>query len=84
VDGLRVVRDGLKPGEKIVVNGLQRVRPGAPITPKWWPWMSIRELTPSRQPARKCQRAGKTLEDARKAASTLPRMKVAIARLTKQ
>nr|WP_315250541.1 efflux RND transporter periplasmic adaptor subunit [uncultured Duganella sp.] len=33
VDGLRVVRDGLKPGEKIVVNGLQRVKPGAPITP---------------------------------------------------
>jgi multidrug efflux system membrane fusion protein len=32
VDGLRVVRTGLKPGEKIVVNGLQRVRPGAPIT----------------------------------------------------
>jgi multidrug efflux system membrane fusion protein len=31
VDGLRVVRGGLKPGEKIVVNGLQRVRPGAPI-----------------------------------------------------
>jgi multidrug efflux system membrane fusion protein len=31
-DGLRVVRDGLKPGEKIVVNGLQRVRPGAPVT----------------------------------------------------
>ena len=33
IDGLRVVRDGLKPGEKIVVNGLQRVKPGAPITP---------------------------------------------------
>ena len=32
VDGLRVVRSGLKPGEKIVVNGLQRVQPGAPIT----------------------------------------------------
>lgn len=32
VDGLRVVREGVKPGEKIVVNGLQRVRPGAPIT----------------------------------------------------
>ncbi len=32
VDGLRVVRDGVKPGEKIVVNGLQRVRPGAPIS----------------------------------------------------
>jgi multidrug efflux system membrane fusion protein len=33
VDGLRIVRSGLKPGEKIVVNGLQRVKPGAPITP---------------------------------------------------
>jgi membrane fusion protein, multidrug efflux system len=34
VDGLRVVRSGLKPGEEIVVNGLQRVRPGAPIAPQ--------------------------------------------------
>ncbi|WUR15211.1 efflux RND transporter periplasmic adaptor subunit [[Empedobacter] haloabium] len=33
VDGLRVVRNGLKPGEKIVVSGLQRVRPGAPLAP---------------------------------------------------
>lgn len=32
VDGLRVVRSGLKVGENIVVNGLQRVRPGAPVT----------------------------------------------------
>lgn len=31
IDGLRVVRDGVKAGEKIVVNGLQRVRPGAPV-----------------------------------------------------
>ncbi|WEF35281.1 efflux RND transporter periplasmic adaptor subunit [Pseudoduganella chitinolytica] len=34
VDGLRVVRSGLKPGEKIVVSGLQRVRPGAPLAPQ--------------------------------------------------
>jgi len=33
IDGLRVVREGLKPGEKIVVNGLQRVKPGSPLTP---------------------------------------------------
>lgn len=33
VDGLRIVRSGLKPGEKIVVNGLQRVRAGAPVSP---------------------------------------------------
>lgn len=31
-DGLRVVRTGIKPGEKIVVNGLQRVQPGNPVT----------------------------------------------------
>jgi len=31
VDGLRVVQKGLKPGELIVVNGLQRVRPGAQV-----------------------------------------------------
>jgi RND family efflux transporter MFP subunit len=32
-DGLRVVREGLQPGDSIVVNGLQRVRPGAVINP---------------------------------------------------
>jgi len=31
VDGLRVVRSGLSPGELVVVNGLQRVRPGSPV-----------------------------------------------------
>ncbi|HEY3786450.1 MAG TPA: efflux RND transporter periplasmic adaptor subunit [Steroidobacteraceae bacterium] len=34
VDGLRVVREGLSSGDTIVVNGLQRVRPGAPVTPQ--------------------------------------------------
>jgi RND family efflux transporter MFP subunit len=33
IDGLRVVTDGLNAGETIVVNGLQRVRPGAVVTP---------------------------------------------------
>lgn len=31
--GMRVVESGLQPGERIVVNGLQRVRPGDPVTP---------------------------------------------------
>ena len=31
VDGLRVVRKGLAAGELVVVNGLQRVRPGVPV-----------------------------------------------------
>jgi multidrug efflux system membrane fusion protein len=34
VEGLRVVLGGLKAGERIVVNGLQRVRPGAQIKPE--------------------------------------------------
>src|SRR5205814_735964 len=34
VDGLRVVESGLASGETIVVNGLQRVRPGAQVQPQ--------------------------------------------------
>lgn len=34
IDGLRVVREGLKANDTIVVNGLQRVRPGSPVTPQ--------------------------------------------------
>jgi RND family efflux transporter MFP subunit len=34
VDGLRVVRSGLKPGDTIIVNGLMRVRPGMQVNPQ--------------------------------------------------
>lgn len=33
-DGLRIVLEGLAPGEHVVVNGLQRVQPGAVIVPQ--------------------------------------------------
>ena len=33
VDGKRVVREGLAPGDSIIVNGLQRVRPGMTVAP---------------------------------------------------
>lgn len=33
VDGLRVVTSGLKQGDEVVINGLQRVRPGMKVTP---------------------------------------------------
>lgn len=33
-DGLRIVESGLKSGENIVVNGLQRVRPGVVVAPQ--------------------------------------------------
>jgi multidrug efflux system membrane fusion protein len=34
VEGMRVVTNGLKAGERIIVNGLQRVRPGATVKPE--------------------------------------------------
>jgi multidrug efflux system membrane fusion protein len=37
VDGLRIVTSGLKPNERVVVNGLQRVRPGALLAPQMTP-----------------------------------------------
>jgi RND family efflux transporter MFP subunit len=33
-DGLREITDGLKPGERVIVNGLQQVRPGLTVEPK--------------------------------------------------
>jgi len=33
IDGLRVIRAGIDGSERIVVNGVQRVRPDAPVTP---------------------------------------------------
>jgi len=33
VDGMRIVTSGLKGGERIVINGLQRVRPGMKVAP---------------------------------------------------
>jgi RND family efflux transporter MFP subunit len=32
-DGLREITDGLKPGERVIVNGLQQVRPGITVEP---------------------------------------------------
>jgi len=40
VDGLRVVRGGLQAGESVVVNGLQRIRPGVTVT-------AVSEVEPS-------------------------------------
>lgn len=43
-DGLRIVTSGLKPGERIVVNGLQRIRPGAAVSPEPVPMAEKTEL----------------------------------------
>src|SRR5207249_660875 len=36
-DGLQVVREGLKPQDWVIVNGIQRVRDGAKVEPKQAP-----------------------------------------------
>src|SRR5262249_50451924 len=33
-DNLRVIQEGLKPGELVIVNGIQRARPGLTVTPQ--------------------------------------------------
>ncbi len=44
VNGLRIVSEGLAAGERIVVGGLQRVRPGALLAPKVVPMDAKPEL----------------------------------------
>jgi RND family efflux transporter MFP subunit len=43
IDGYRVIRDGLTGNETVVVNGLVRARPGAPITPQMTTLPPMRE-----------------------------------------
>ena len=45
MDGLRVVTQGLKAGERVVVNGLQRVRPGVQVAPKLVPMDAKPDVT---------------------------------------
>jgi multidrug efflux system membrane fusion protein len=33
-DGLRAVNEGLSPGEWVIVNGIQRARPGVTVAPQ--------------------------------------------------
>jgi RND family efflux transporter MFP subunit len=45
VDGLVIIREGLKSDERVVVNGIQRVRDGAKVEPKRIPMPGAAELT---------------------------------------
>jgi multidrug efflux system membrane fusion protein len=39
-DGMRIVTHGLEAGERVIVNGLQRVRPGALVAPRLVPMLA--------------------------------------------
>ena len=43
IDGYRVIREGLKGDETVVVNGLPRVRPGMKVDPQMTTLPPIRE-----------------------------------------
>lgn len=49
LNGLRIIKSGLKAGEKVVVNGLQRVRPGSQVTFEVVPMASQQTLTALRK-----------------------------------
>jgi multidrug efflux system membrane fusion protein len=46
-DGLRVIQDGLKPEDSVVISALQRVRPGMTVQPERQA-MPVLEPTPER------------------------------------
>jgi RND family efflux transporter MFP subunit len=51
-DGLRVVRDGVAPADRVVVRGLQRVRPGAAVAPELVTMASVDRPAVEQGPAR--------------------------------
>lgn len=58
-----IIRDGLKAGEKVIVEGFQKVRPGAPVEPADW-------KTAGAAPAAGGEPAGEKPSDAKPAADT--------------
>ncbi|MBB3103206.1 efflux RND transporter periplasmic adaptor subunit [Azomonas macrocytogenes] len=44
LEGLRIVRGGLQPGERIVINGLQRAAPGSTVDPQDVPMADAKTL----------------------------------------
>lgn len=52
-DGMRVIEEGLDPGERVVVSGLQRVRPGLTVAPRESEGAQARrrDRDPARDPA---------------------------------
>lgn len=49
-DGLQIINSGLQAGDRIVVNGLQRIRPGDPVTPHLVP-MPNTQITANSTPS---------------------------------
>jgi membrane fusion protein (multidrug efflux system) len=53
IDNLWVILEGLKPGERIAVEGIQKVRPGMPVTPKAYVEKAVEPETTTKPEATK-------------------------------
>jgi RND family efflux transporter MFP subunit len=69
-DGLRVIEEGLQPDDRVVVNGLQRARPGAKVDPEQ---TDMKSLTASaiRARAQEAQKKPSSSESASEKSGTL-------------
>ena len=56
VDSLWVILEGLKPGERVIVEGIQKVRPGMPVTPKPFAEAPAKHRKQNRRPSLKRKR----------------------------
>ncbi|MEN6373932.1 MAG: efflux RND transporter periplasmic adaptor subunit [Smithella sp.] len=70
IDNLWVILDGLKPGERVVVEGIQKVRPGMPVAPKAFVETPMKteakpEAPPEAKPGEKPQTNTKPAEPAK-------------------
>jgi RND family efflux transporter MFP subunit len=65
-DGRREISDGLKPGERVIVNGLQLVRPGMTVEAKLvdMPTSAARKANGSARPAKVVSNPGPTTRSA--------------------
>jgi multidrug efflux system membrane fusion protein len=77
LEGLRIVRSGLGKDDRIVVTGLQRVRPGSPVDPQDTPMASAETLTALQQQRQALEASNQAKAqpklDAKVAASATPR-----------
>jgi membrane fusion protein, multidrug efflux system len=68
VDSLWVILEGLKPGERVVVEGIQKVRPGMLVTPKAFAETPAKpEAKPEVKPEKKAEAQSKSTEPAKAA-----------------
>lgn len=66
IDTLWVILEGLKPGESVVVEGIQKVRQGMPVTPKAYKEIPAKpEAKPETKPEEKPQAPSKPAEPAK-------------------